>query len=386
MAPALKLWIGSTLVGAALLSIATLPPSVMQISTLPQRLPEEVRFSTLRADASRTTALIRRMRWLDSLPALAVATARDGLAVGGDPGLVRPEDLAQTRELLRRELSQVPRGDENGVVGFFFQPPYFASAGTGFLDTRPRFELYAGRLGDTPWCLVLYLTDHSWGPGAIGPWQDASGTRHSDLLQACRIVAAHGMPGPHIRDWLARGAFRFAQRAAPPEGTAKPTTVAVRDPFGRRMYSWDRHDLTPQLCLSGTAAACGDLVLRGDGGGDDPEGGVLADLPEGLGANFLWDLPPVLTDAARYLLSDLEREYGADAFDRFWTSDEDVTAAFQGAFGESLDAWAAGWVATYVGHETYGPGLPRRATLGTTLLLLLGALAGGMWHRRRAVA
>jgi len=93
--------------------------------------------------------------------------------------------------------------------------------------------------------------------------------------------------------------------------------------------------------------------------------------------------PPAFTQTATYLLGDLEREYGAERFGRFWRSQDDVAEAFATAFGRPIGDWTAAWVAAHLGTVIPGPALPRQASFGTVLALLLGALAAGAWQRRR---
>ena len=386
MAPALKLWIGLTLGGLAVVSVAMLPPSVTPVTMRPGRLPEEVRASSLQSDVRRTSSLIRMIRWMDSLPALAVATAENGLAVHGDPGLVDGQQLEAIRSALLTELARLPRRDGRAVLGFFVQPSTFAAELSGYTDTRPAYELFAGHEGDTPYCLVVQRRHTRLSMVQLDIWHDVGGDSRSNLLQACRLVAAYGLPGPAIRAWLAQGGYRYAERA----GQGKDTNVPIeryRDRWGRSAVFFGYGTLAPERCLSGQADACAGLLLHGTEDRlfalDETTGAAFR---QSIGATLAPSGTPLLGDAARYLLSDLEYEYGPDAFREFWTSERDVGAAFEVAFGEPLGDWAVRWTSTHLGLERYGPGIPKGAWLGTVVLLLLGAWAGGLWHRRRAVA
>jgi len=389
MAPAMRLWLGLALGGAAVISVSALPPAMTRLRGLPQRLPEEVRAAALQRKASDAANLLRRLRWLDSLPALAVGTAQDGLAVAGDPALASGEELEQVRRMLRGELARVPRGEEPVVVGFFVQRPDFASEVDRFVMPRRRYEFYAGRESGTPYCLIVDVRAERFTASTLGMWTDADGSHHSDVLQVCRFVAAYGPPGRGIGDWLARGGFRYLELAVPP-GTE--TYVAPAPPsrsfFGRRISYWEPRDIGPQKCLSGEAAACADLVARGAPVDELVFTPVDAhqDIPAQIGATYVPSPPPALTGAARYLFADLEREYGTDTFRAFWTSGRDMPDAFQASFGVSLGDWTVRWAAEQVGLERNGPALPRGVWLDTVVLVILSALAGGAWQRRRAVA
>lgn len=386
MAPALKLWIGLALGGIALLSVATLPPSVADVTMLPPRLPEEVRASALSAQAAHVDRLIRRMRWMDSLPGLAMATQEDGLAVGGDPRLVDHGQLELIRSALKAELSTVPQTDARVVVGFFVQHVGFAGETDRFLDGRSRYEVYAGRHDGAPYCLILQPRMARLRTSSLGVWHDLEGGVHGDLLRTCRFVAAYGLPGTEIRTWLAEGGYQYSVWG--PRNAGEHAGSGRRDGYGRRTFPVDRPGLTPERCVAGEADACEQLLLHDTEDRLDASSVTfeVADFPLSLGAARMGSGSPILTDAAHYLLSDLEHEYGPEAFRTFWTSDRNVPEAFEDAFGTSLGTWTVGWVATHLRLERYGPALPRGGWLATVALLLLCTLAGGVWHRRRAVA
>ena len=82
-----------------------------------------------------------------------------------------------------------------------------------------------------------------------------------------------------------------------------------------------------------------------------------------------------------YLLADLEAEFGADAFLRFWSSTESVEDAFESAFGVEVGEWMTVWVDSVSGTTQPGPGLPRSASSGS--MLALGLLAGIAFLRNR---
>ncbi len=84
---------------------------------------------------------------------------------------------------------------------------------------------------------------------------------------------------------------------------------------------------------------------------------------------------------ADYLLADLEAEFGADAFLRFWSSGDAVEDAFESAFGVTVGEWMTVWVDSVSGTLDPGPGLPRSASSGT--MLALGLLAGIALLRNR---
>jgi hypothetical protein len=387
MAPALKGWIGLTVGGCALISAWTLPPSVFVRRQTHARLPEETRAAALRADVVRTRALIQRIRWMDSLPALALATAQDGIAVGGPPALVDPAMLTTIRTLLRAELSDRQEADRGVTVGYFVQSPGFAAEGAYSPDARTRQETYVGTLDGAPYCIQLLVRAAPVKPAQIHVWRGSDGERHSNLARACRLVALHGLPGPAVQAWLRAGALRFAESTTPPppfrgDDQDRPGNRA----FGRRDAFWPETDLGLERCMAGERDACADQVLTPQRGAlldDLSDARVARTLPSALGGVYDPATPPALTQTSTYLLGDLEREYGAERFGRFWRSQDDVAQAFQSAFGVPIADWTAAWVAAHLGTLTPGPALPRQASSGTVLALLLGALAAGAWHRWR---
>lgn len=387
MAPALKGWIGLTVGGCALISAWALPPSVFTRREAHARLPEETRAAALRADVVRTRALIQRIRWMDSLPALALATAEDGIAVGGPPALADPAMLTAIRALLSAELSDREEAGRGVTVGYFVQSPAFASEGAYPPDARTRQETYVGTLDGAPYCIQLLVQPAPVKPAQLHTWRGSDGERHSNLARACRLVALHGLPGPAVEAWLRAGALRFAESTTPPPPfRGKDEERPGNQAFGRRDAFWSDTDLGLQRCMAGERDACADQVLspRRDALLDDlSDARVARTLPSALGAVYDLAPPPAFTQTATYLLGDLEREYGAERFGRFWRSRDDVAEAFATAFGRPIGDWTAAWVATHLGTVIPGPALPRQASFGTVLALLLGALAAGAWQRRR---
>jgi hypothetical protein len=86
------------------------------------------------------------------------------------------------------------------------------------------------------------------------------------------------------------------------------------------------------------------------------------------------------------MFTDLEREFGEERFRQFWTSDQDVVAAFQSAFRVSPGVWVQAWASRYYATDLS----VLEATIGnwgaTVAAVLASLLAVSMIARRRSVA
>ena len=88
-----------------------------------------------------------------------------------------------------------------------------------------------------------------------------------------------------------------------------------------------------------------------------------------------------VVDDGSYLLADLEAEFGPDAFQRFWSSEEDFEVAFERAFGIGSGEWMVGWTRGVSGSFPATPRLARSASSGS--MLLIGVLLGLAYVRAR---
>ena len=129
MAPRMKHWAGLTALGMAAVTMALMPPSGPEWTNWPvtlERSHEEARAAALRSELAGLHLLLQGRRWSDSLSALALATERDGMAVGGPEG-VPAEDLEAVRRAAGNELAGTVRDDV--VLGFYVQPRDFQRQG-----------------------------------------------------------------------------------------------------------------------------------------------------------------------------------------------------------------------------------------------------------------
>jgi hypothetical protein len=196
-----------------------------------------------------------------------------------------------------------------------------------------------------------------------------------DLLAGCTQVHRFGMPGAHVRAWLGRRV------------TGTLHGVLVRSAHSSQGRPMDARDLDVGTILNGGYfRASGSGVLRACRAGDLSECGRL--FMAGLETPTAPTRGPhvsTLSPHGGVLLGYLENEFGPEAFEDFWSSDEPVEVAFRNAFGIPPADWVQGHAINGYGVLRAGP-RPGVATLGTALLLILGALAVGTRSALRRVA
>ena len=82
-------------------------------------------------------------------------------------------------------------------------------------------------------------------------------------------------------------------------------------------------------------------------------------------------------------MGDLEAEFGAERFARFWTSDQSVDEAFLGAFGEPMEEWTMRWAQGLMGFHKTGPSIdPLSILLTLVTVITCGGLAVATGTRR----
>lgn len=374
----MKHWLA--LVGAGLLLVAawTLPPEPLRVQTT-SLSPEELLVRDLQREAVRVHGAIQRSRWADSLSALLVASAVDGLAVGVPPDpRFTSEGLAEARATFASALADLgPRSDV--VVGLFIQRPDQATvpdAPDPSYSTRT--ETYVGSREGTEFCYELVLA-------RARNLTDDFVRMHADHAPTgCRLYAKYGLAGPGVQGWMESGALEFGREDARPEQPPGVRMWPLEAPvFGLMGSPFSRSDFGADRCLAGRADACENLLTDAAamGRGTD-EQYFAANTP----ATFVerasrWSPFGAYDD---YLLADLEREFGAEAFARFWTSQEPLEEAFEGAFGLSLGQWVASWTAEHIGVYEAGPGMWGSVWWGSMLALsMLATIAGGTAMLRR---
>lgn len=195
--------------------------------------------------------------------------------------------------------------------------------------------------------------------------------RRQSLVGVCGFFAAFGMPGRGVRAWLAGTGYRTARRSDWHVARAPAVDAAgvysLSDAGGRCLTS------QPGACVEALGAA--DAAARADSrtlhSYDWVIDGTFLPTASALGASrgALGEIEPEL------LLSAV-RELGADRFGNFWRSSESPAAAFESAFGTSLDSWTHAWVVRTYGGAADRPTIRMRDVVWLALALpLLVAMA-----------
>ena len=372
MATGMKHWLGLVAGGFAIVAVATLPPSTTEIYRTTS-LPEQRRYDAVRTEVRRAHGVLRETRWSDSLSALAVRTAVDGLAFGfPESDRLTTEGVEEWKALLSAQVEAIEPRDGQMVVGFFAQPVVH-----GTIPDVPTPSVYGrhtfvGVRDGTPYCLQV---------NALFRIRDVDLRSGASLgLAGCRLYAKYGAAGPRIQDWLDAGALGFALRSGDDRPFAEFELDVPIFGLSRGIYA---STLELQRCLSGDTGACVRVVT-------DPEiifarGGDVAYLVANSPVSNLDGFsrsPFEYQDD--YLLADLEAELGAEAFARFWTSDASVPQAFEAAFGVEMGAWVLTWVESEIGLYQAGPTTRAGAFwLSVLTLMVLASIASGTAMRRR---
>jgi hypothetical protein len=351
--------------------------------------PAEERARDLRREVRRSHDVLQRTRWADSLTSLALATAVDGVAVGGAPRSLQAGTVDSVRVRIEDEMAMAGLEQPKAVVGFFVQPRDHAALERMPRDTRSASEIYMGESDGTAYCFRVLVTRASVSPhnGEIRRYYWTENESFSNILGGCRVVAQYGLPGPSVQRWLERGALGFADEPAyGPARSAGWLGTPRNWPFGRSVPSWAR-DLEMDRCLAGIPAACETVVL-------DPlirQSEVEADVLHVIERSPVSGIGRVVVrtpfgSADDYLLGDVAAEFGAERFAAFWTSDRDVPEAFEAAFGIPLGEWVVAWSDAHFARTAAGPAISSTAASGTIMLMMFCALFAGVWARRRRVA
>lgn len=377
-------------VGVAVLCLAValmlLPPKSW-VETHHFPVPrEQSRAGALLEEINATRQALQYRRWADSLSALALATQEDGLAVGMPetvPDDGRRENFARA---VRQELDAVPNRRRDVVVGLFIQYRSFGDYGPASSlpqSTYPGPQYFIGDRDGTTYCLaVRTISDFGVERGELDrrwlahyvTWtgDEPVGDNH---LGPCALVARLGPPSASIRRWLQEGALPFFLLPSDPGLGPPPVEYRRRGVFGRGT-GWYWRDLDFEACMAGRVDACRSRFEHFAQSRRRPaENGAPY-----LGQIGFWG---PFSEVWWQLGADMEREFGTEAFQAFWTSSEDAPAAFQTAFGVDPGVWMAGWVDRRLGASPPGPLPTRSATIPSLLVILaLGGIAVGLQRRR----
>ena len=397
MASGLKRWFG--LVALSLVAVAAWmailpPPSAPRGGRI---LPERQRALRLREQMFRDAWVYQRMEWRDSmigeLDRAVSAGERVVLGLPNEaPDSVR-QRLARAVELQFRDMNLTEPAVPLGIFAVPESQGIHPAAQEFRHDLTGGDEYYLAREGEAPYCVIAVpfydgaaARSEPWLPNPVAQrlrrFAEVSENpgHHPNTLGLCRYFVQFGQPGPLVMEWLKRGGSRFADLTNPPEWDSFYDGGPVRGPFGKTRTGFGGVFPRPLRCLSGEREDCLGLVMDFEalpahlGWTTIEVPGFLANSP----VDFLEGYPRLEDEILTLeydFLSAVQERFGRERFGGFWRSPLDPPAAFQEAFGESMDLWIMGWLRSRMEPSPRGPGVPLQATLFT--LLALGVLAGG---------
>lgn len=302
--------------------------------------PEQRSYWRVRKDIMAANARMRAIHIKDTVESVVPDSA--GLFV------VVPRGSTTAEEYLRRIYAREVAKGSTAAIGVMAVRAQFGGY-VGFPERMFGKAFVPGNIRGLPYCvLVIPYFDPRPEPTEIAALKLRGG------VGPCGWWAKYGGPGPKIEKWLLGGGSRFTQ-AEPsrhyddhgfmPDG---PASLFGRS-NARRWFS-----VPGQACLAGRVEACTSAMTRAD---TSSSGYVMGDDDH---------YRPRLMSGEGVLLTDLEREFGAERFGAFWHSPEDVEPAFQAAFGISIGQWAHDWAT-----KRAGPFVPARMDVLTIVLAIV---------------
>lgn len=387
MAFGMKQWIAVTVAGMALVAAWRLPPEPAATPDSRIRTAEELRVGALRREMQRTSEILFRMTWADSLSALAVAgAADDGIAVMiPDGGGAVDDQIRRLTDRVREQVDGRVPGGPAMAFGYAIQPHNHRRE-DGARSGRDRTETYVGSRDGADYCLQVRVTLEHFVTETVArriAGNDERAVPYGDELGPCRFYLTYGFAGPRIQEWLEDGAAEFALEADAPEPSSQIDEVGL---VWSRIFGWSwttrgTGSTEVDRCLAGIERACA-RFFESAGSGElltPLQRDVVRRSPAtGIGSST--GRFTVMRDQ-RYILADLEADFGREAFGEFWTSDRPVGEAFEAAFGVSTGEWMVRRIDRLMGIDEPGPGVSREA--GTGVMTVFGILLGIAWLRRR---
>ena len=215
-------------------------------------------------------------------------------------------------------------------------------------------------LGD-PYCFVVSVGRPNRGLRAFG------GTYEEVALGPCAFYGRYGAPGTEILGWLRAGAFELGQIHSPGDAELAAVTAQMIEREGRQTRAAYRR----VACSAGRLEICEQILLMPLDMTPLTSRLINADAEDGVYRTAAYlRMYNGLGHRGHALLADLRSEFGDDAFQAYWSSDQPVTAAFSSAFGVSVGEWVHTWVRTH--YPTVDPGPAPTGKEGLLAALWLG--------------
>ena len=388
-------WFPMLLLACAVVAVTYLPP---------RDIAESSRWSPYAWAAIRATPRTRLAlaaeRWAALSEQQALVRARPTSDV---PELIvrsglRPEVSQAVDTILRTIWSRVPRADT--TIRLRVVASAHPSTYTGTLDlwaAAEAPEVLLPEQTDGHTCLVII-------PGVLqqgdqdgfphGWWRDTLRRQIGWAVSPCVLRAVLGAPGAEVARWMAARGYDLG---ASIRWALGGTTGLQYYDFWFDRYEW-RETGMPELtmrivgvlpapyqyaggaagCAGGRVRRCAELITRTPKRGA-PNGPIrIADgyLVRNAG----------LSGQNASFVADLIADRGLDNFRRFWRSPLPVEAAFEEAYGTSLDDWTRGWVRQRVGTVELGAPLHVPGVLAGLLVVVLVVALTAMGAASREIA
>ncbi|HEX2167012.1 MAG TPA: hypothetical protein VHG09_07195 [Longimicrobiales bacterium] len=356
MASGMK-WLALVLIGCAALSAIarTYPVLPERRERAKDRLSVEAQRNLIALNAA--DLAYREHAHADSL--LPMLPPVPGVVVGLSPAL-NDEARDTLHALLAREIAAI--GSPRARIGIFLLDGSYG----GHPDVRvggpgSGRQIHAGVDSAGAYCAMVgtgHVPEH--GDMSVHAIQYVHRNRRAGVLGPCTFFARYGAPGAQVSQWLDDGAYALAEVPGP------AWHVDIRAQARERWRSWSDTDILFRGCTAGRDELCRELVTFP----------AAERLPhEGAATARLQSAYMYAGNVHRMLLSEMAASFGAERFEQFWTSDEEVPAAFANAFGLEMTEWLRDW-----GEANYGRQQLGAAVGGGTLVLsiLMVLIAGGI--------
>lgn len=218
------------------------------------------------------------------------------------------------------------------------------------------------------------------------------------IFGPCVYLAKFGQPGVYVSQWMRDSRWSLARIASWDQPAPPWATRRMLEPY----YFWDRFTsmgdpywrtrlivgLPGLACIAGERGVCAKAALRSTAAPDDSVWRAQVVSTYGASPSFYYfsQKPSPLGADDSWLVSEMARTLGRDAFERFWTSNKPVSQAFSEAAGVSLDDWVREWARRTYGPAPAGPSLQTIALVAGTATVIIGFALAAAFERRRRVA
>ena len=223
------------------------------------------------------------------------------------------------------------------------------------------------------------------------------------FLGPCAYYARFGAPGPHIATWLREREWGPGVRSVWDKparrwtwGWATYGMSADRIAQERAMYLRIRTTPAGIMCVAGEVSECErELVARPSSAINGQNRvslwstGIVSSRDDIAVPYYEWwweDRMSPLGPSDWTLLSEMVRTLGPERFQRFWTSNQPIEAAFRSASGTEIGVWTRDWAQRMYGAQVRGPQLAATSAAGGVAFIGFAIFFAAFTARRRQVS